>query len=125
MVAGRLELWRADSAYAHGMLRPTPERRFPLVGASDIDLRRLAPVSLAYPPSSRDRERPGVEVQHDGSIWFGNAFGGTGATFDAGVAFKQIRIMPWGFRGQWLEGGLVVVNGVAPGGYFCAVRLAK
>ncbi len=125
VVRGTLELWRPDSAYAHGLVRPSESRRFLLVGASDVDLRRLAPVSLAYPPSSRDRERPGVEVQSDGTMWFGNAFGGTGGTLDAGVALKQVRIMPWGFRGEWLEGGLAVVNGVSPGGYFCAVRVTK
>jgi hypothetical protein len=124
-VKGTLELWRADSAYSRGLLRPTDERRFPLVGASDVDLRRLAPVTLAHPPSSRDRERPGVEVQQDGSMWFGNAFSGTGGTNDAGVAFRRISLTPWGFRGEWIEGGLVVVNGAVPGGYFCAVRARK
>jgi hypothetical protein len=122
-VRGSLELWAADSAYAYGGLRTTDVRQFPLVGVSDIDLRRLAPVTLAYPPSSRDRQQPGVEVQHDGEIWFGNAFGGDGPSLDAGVVFDRVRITSTGFRGEWREGGLRVVNGQPPSGYFCAVRV--
>jgi len=122
LVRGRLELWRADSAHAHDIVSPEDGRVFPLAGASDIDLRGVAPVSLAYSPASRDRDRPGVQVLRDGTLWFGNAFGRV-VTLDAGVLFDRVRVDAGGFRGEWREGGLSVVDGVLPAGYFCAIRL--
>lgn len=124
VVRGELELWRADSAHAHNHLRPEDGRVFPLAGASDIDLKRVAPVTLAYSPDSRDRDRPGVQVRRNGSMWFGNAFGPV-FTADAGVLFDRLRIDDGGFRGEWREGGLSLVNGVAPAGYFCAIALER
>jgi hypothetical protein len=119
---GTLELWRADSAQAHNPWRAEDGRAFPLAGASDIDLKRIAPVSLAYSPATRDRDRPGVQVHRDGSMWFGNAFGRV-FTLDAGVVFTHLQLDGRGFRGEWQEGGLRMVNGAIPAGYFCAVRL--
>ena len=121
---GTLELWRADSTQAHNFLRPEEGRVFPLAGASDIDLKRIGPVTLAYSPARRDHDRPGVQIHRDGSMWFGNAFGRV-ITTDAGVVFDRVRLDGTGFRGEWQEGGLGAVNGVIPAGYFCAVRLVE
>ena len=124
VVRGRLELWRADSVQAHDFLHPEEGRKHPLVGISDIDLKRLGPVTLAYSPGRRDHDRPGVQVHRDGSMWFGNAFGRV-ITLDAGVVFRPLEVDATGFRGEWQEGGLGAVNGVIPAGYFCAVRLVE
>ena len=124
VVRGRLELWRADSAQAHNFLRPEEGRVYPLAGVSDIDLKRVGPVTLAYSPGRRDHDRPGVQVHRDGSMWFGNAFGRV-ITLDAGVMFRPLQLDATGFRGEWQEGGLGAVNGVIPAGYFCAVRLVE
>ena len=125
LVRGTLELWLADSVHAHFPWSASEGRIMPLAGATDIDLRRLAPVSLAHSPASRDVDRPGVQGQKDGTLWLGNSFNGKGITTDAGVLFRHIRVDETGFRGEWIEGGLTVVDGVLPAGYFCAVRLDR
>ena len=121
LVRGTLHLWMADSA--HHLGHAADGRVMPLAGASDIDLRLLAPVSLAHSPASRDRDRPGVQMWSDGTMWFGNSFNGKAITTDAGVIFDRIQLTSRGFSGRWVEGGRSVINGALPAGYFCAARI--
>jgi hypothetical protein len=122
---------------AHGMLwlRPTdtkyrkapnPDITHPLFGASNIDLRSLGPVSLAYSPASRSRVRPGVQATYSSSkrtlkLIFGAA-SGPGFYVDAGVLFNIYRIDSTGFSGGWVDGGH---GSPLPGGYFCALRVTR
>lgn len=99
---------------------------FPLWGWADINLDRLGALSFLYPPSSRSRERPGVQVAHrssDGSLTLvlGNAFTRSGVGEDGGVFLQVLEISNDTFRGRWRDGGRGVV---IPSGYFCAWREA-
>lgn len=126
-----------DDTVAEGQLslfRTSSERRVtqikaitvPAWGWSDIDLRRLGRVALAYPPSSRNTDRPGVEAEFDSVeqrlvLIFGNAVGrDLTVAEDAGVFFEIMDIDVRGIRGRWWDGG---VRKPQPAGYFCAVRL--
>jgi hypothetical protein len=122
-VRGRLELWPTDRAHRHP---PTnPEITYLLPGATDADLERLGPVSLAYSPASRDPDWPGVQVKYSRgelSLLVGNAFGPKGAYMDAGVMFSVTVLDDAGFRGYWKDGGYLLDP---PSGYFCARRVSK
>lgn len=118
LVRGQLTLQPTDSAHRHP---PNPAITFLSHGATDVDLTRLGPVSLAYSPAASDADRPGIQVSHDGehlSMIAGNAFGRV-ITTDAGVLFWIVAGDEAGFRGRWEDGGR---RTPLPGGYFCAVR---
>lgn len=120
IVRGRLTLVPTDSAFRRAR---NPAVTFPNRGATDVDLRRLGPVSLAYSPAVEDAEAPGIQVWLMGpelSMVAGNAYGRV-TRHDAGVRFWVVEGSEAGFRGRWMDQGLAPLP--TPGGYFCAVRL--
>jgi hypothetical protein len=98
----------------------------PLYGWSDIDFEALGPVTLAYSPSSRNREEPGVQAIYnaqDTSLYFtfGATIVGRFAYVDAGVLFRVFEVDSLGFSGHWQDGGRRLPSTY---GYFCARRLS-
>jgi hypothetical protein len=102
---------------------PNHAIEFIAYGWSNIDLRRLGPVSLAYSPADSSADRPGAQVSYNSDtetlgFVLGNAFSPTrGMALDAGVYFDVIAVDSTGFRGWWQDGGLSPAKG-----YFCAWR---
>jgi hypothetical protein len=124
LARGRLSLWVTNSRYAQGPPRPGQlPQTYPVSGATDIPLARLAPVSIAVPLTSRDPAKPGVQLFSGRSMWLGGAMGPEYSILDAGVLFEIDSVAPDGLRGHWVEGGRRALHGQIPAGYFCAFRL--
>lgn len=120
VVTGRLVLHPTSTAPQV----PHSPASYPLSGWSDVDLKQLGRVSLAYPASSTDPIMPGVQAIYDSmtsaySLVFGNAISSRGVREDAGVYFDLTDVSPRGFRGTWKDGGRIAP---LPQGYFCAHR---
>jgi hypothetical protein len=123
MAQGGLSLWVTEPAYAQDKpVRGRRARTYPLSGATDVPLARLAPVSIAIPLSSRDPARPGVQINEGRSMVLGGHYGPQFFTMDAGVLFEIDSADAMGFRGRWVEGGRRGLHGEIPAGYFCAFR---
>jgi hypothetical protein len=122
---GRLSLWVTDSAYASDRPRAIKPTRttYPLSGATDLPLARIAPVTIAIPVASRDPALPGVQVMDGHDMVIGGHWGPQVFTMDAGVLFEIDSVDTGGFRGHWMEGGRGGVHGEIPGGFSCASRV--
>ena len=123
LARGRLSLWVTDARYAQGPPRPGQSpRTYPVSGATDVPLARLAPVSIAVPLTSRDPAKPGVQVNSGRSMLLGGQMGPEYMILDAGVLFEIDSVAPDGLRGHWVEAGRRLMHGQLPAGYFCAFR---
>ena len=120
MSVGRLHLLTTDES--HRAAGPGA-RTSPLYGWTEVDLSLFGRVGLAYSPTSRDPNRPGVQVIVDREhknlgMVVGAASTGDTVYFDAGVVFFVYAVDSLGFSGLWKDGGLTGL----PAGYFCAQR---
>lgn len=122
---GSLSLWIPDSARqhftadVHAQNHTSPRVVFPLAGSSDINLSRFGAIAVAYPVSSRDPDRPGVQGDSTGTLVLGNAIGHHAFTIDAGVYLHVTHLDADRFDGEW-EGAGPVEPSIH--GYFCATR---
>lgn len=124
VAAGDLTLRKSRSGGVH---KGEGALQFPLWGWTDVDLRMLGRVSLAYSPESRDSTLPGVQGIYDSqdhslTLLFGAAMRENEAFLDAGALFHITQVDKTGFRGTWQDGGALAH---LVGGYFCATRLQR
>lgn len=104
-----------------------PERTSPVYGWMDVDLKPFGRINLAYPPSDRDPNRPGVDVIHDTRdrslvLTLGAAGSGDVVYFDAGIMMFVHSVTNLSIAGRWQASGNVVPP--LAGGYFCATRVS-
>jgi hypothetical protein len=119
--AGTLRLLPTDEFHREA---GPPTRTRALYGWTDVDLSVFGRTSLAYPATSRDPNRPGIEVIVDRTeknivMTLGAASVGDTIYFDQGLFFFVYAVDSSGFSGLWQDGGRTGL----PSGYFCAERI--
>ncbi len=113
-------------ASGHLALRPMPHAQqvegspiTPIYGWTDVDLSRLATLTIADPLASRDPTRPGVLLVYNTVNRSIVLLLGGSQSQDAGVVLFVGYADSSGFSGQWRDGGLRLP---IESGHFCAER---
>ncbi|MFL5613006.1 MAG: hypothetical protein ACJ796_05030 [Gemmatimonadaceae bacterium] len=125
--SGKLVIFTTDSAHRFFLTRQASHfgqsARRPellLYGWTNLETDRFAPHAVAYPASSHDQDRPGVQVDSHGIMVLGNAAApATMDVVDIGIYFTIVSIDSIEFSGRWAAGYALRP---LPHGYFCAIR---